>query len=219
MSKDDVIKYLTASIGKSCILLSIPLPDDINLHLICETIANAYGYSTYIEVYKAIEMNVTGKLDVKTQCYGKITVEYISDCLVNYETFRNNVIKKMNDKKQKLSEPPREEIVPEVMFNCLKEWHKKYNELPQYWDWACAYIHYLEITRYTDDELSILYDDFKQKRIREVDQSAKYSYSRRDRDNVLLLKSEVSITNEFYKNMLNEYFNEKRSTSVNNNEK
>jgi len=120
--KQTGIDSLKMVLRKVIVLLGIKkehFPDDSQKAVILEFIQNNYSNLTLIELYKAFELALTGKLNVSTTVYQNFNCEYISGILNAYTEYvqRNKIYTKY------LDTPP---VDPEKNAELIKEANNKF---------------------------------------------------------------------------------------------
>ncbi len=159
-------------INQICTLLGLTqdqLPSTINLSNWIEGIRKHYGGYAPEELFLACELNHYGKLSTKTEHYGKFSIDYLSNCLKNYEEKKQAEILR---EKSKPTPPPTPSKAPQLGFHEgrayyieIEKWVKNTGELPLFWDWGKCYKFLLDngdlVQDFPKSRMLEIYDRFK----------------------------------------------------------
>lgn len=128
------INEITLSIFKQSIAYGIVLygiknlPSDEETNLLYVTMQTHYPYLTTGEMALAFQLNAVGSEWTRVECFGMMSVAFLSDVLKQYSEYKMKMNLAIDKKKQKLSIP-----APSIQESTPVDWLKMFNEDVQYW--------------------------------------------------------------------------------------
>ena len=120
------------------------LPDEVTMQFIIDYMAHDAPKVSVNEFMQAFKWNAIGKLP-KTECYGAITIEFISSVLSSYAITRGKLIYA-----QRVALPETSLVQPKSWWSALCSM----NEIPYVYNWKGVFDELLKSGAVTNDDLA-----------------------------------------------------------------
>lgn len=116
------------------------LPDTIQVATWIEGIRKYYASYSVDELYIACELNHYGKYPKKIEHYGKFTIDYLSECLKQFDEKKREAILSQKAKTEPVKPKPQLGYHEgRNIYTHLEQWVKTTRSIPMFWDWGKAY--------------------------------------------------------------------------------
>lgn len=204
---------ILSALGKSAILLGLPLPDDITLQVMCKSIYNAHGNFTHLELAEAIEMAATWKFEdkqgnpLRIQNHGRLSIEYISECLSNYSRHRAKAMKAFLAEQSRLQLKEPERMTPSESYEGLAKFVGTNKIMPKYWAWTSAFDYMAEQSLVPGIEADkTLYEAQKAEILKRLDLEEKMATNLMMKAYIIAQRTEGAVVTEIKRIRVENYF-------------
>ena len=144
----DLRKQLTALLAKLKVLMGLSsemMPTGEEIEVMLNYALDNWYNQTIEEIELAVICNMKHENETYVDCYGKLSIKFLTDCLYHYrETKRKAILdhkRREESMKSRTHDVEPGEVVNFKLWDGLCKFVREQGRLPEIWDWTRSYAH------------------------------------------------------------------------------